>query len=207
MNPNDIAWKTIDRYFNDNENIVVKHHLDSYNSFFSTGIKEILKDRNPLRIFKDLDQETKLYKYECDIYLGGENADRIYYGKPIIFDENREHYMYPNEARLRNMTYGFTIHYDVVMKIRILIDKEDGSTGKNKFTLHNETLEFEKIYMGKFPIMLQSDMCLLQGISPEARFNMGECRNDPGGYFIIDGNEKAIVSQEGRGDNLLSLKC
>ena len=203
MNPNDIAWKTIDRYFNDNENIVVKHHLDSYNSFFSTGIKEILKDRNPLRIFKDLDQETKLYKYECDIYLGGENADRIYYGKPIIFDENREHYMYPNEARLRNMTYGFTIHYDVVMKIRILIDREDGSTGKNKFTLHNETLEFEKIYMGKFPIMLQSDMCLLQGISPEARFNMGECRNDPGGYFIIDGNEKAIVSQEGRGDNLL----
>ena len=203
MNPNDISWKTIDKYFNDNENVIVKHHLDSYNAFFSQGIKDILKDRNPLRIFKDLDQETKLYKYECDIYLGGENADRIYYGKPIIYDENREHYMYPNEARLRNMTYGFTIHYDVVMKIRILVDKEDGSTGKNKFELYNETLEFEKIYLGKFPIMLQSNMCILQGISPEARFNMGECRNDPGGYFIIDGNEKAIVSQEGRGDNLL----
>ena len=28
-------------------------------------------------------------------------------------------------ARLRNMTYGFTIHYDVVMKIKILIDKDD----------------------------------------------------------------------------------
>ena len=89
MNPNDISWKTIDRYFNDNENVIVKHHLDSYNSFFSQGIKEIFKDRNPLRIFKDLDQETKLYKYECDIYLGGENADRIYYGKPIIYDETR----------------------------------------------------------------------------------------------------------------------
>ena len=37
------------------------------------------------------------------------------------------------------------------------------------------------------------------------RFNMGECKNDPGGYFIIDGNEKAIVSQEGRGDNLLYI--
>ena len=90
-----------------------------------------------------------------------------------------------------------------VSKIRILIDKEDGTTGKSKFNVHEETIEFEKVYLGKFPIMLQSDMCLLQGLDPEARFNMGECRNDPGGYFIIDGNEKVIVSQEGRGDNLL----
>ena len=72
--------------------------------------------------------------------------------------------MYPNEARLRNMTYGFTIHYDVEMKIKILIDKEDGSTGKNKWEVHNQTLEFEKIYLGKFPIMLQSNMCVLQGL-------------------------------------------
>ena len=205
MNTNNISWKTIDKYFKDNKNVVVKHHLDSYNSFFSTGIKEIFKDRNPLKFFKDLDQETKLYKYECDIYFGGENADRIYYGKPIIYDDDREHYMYPNEARLRNMTYGFTIHYDVVMKIKILIDKDDGTTGKNKFEVHEETLEFEKIYLGKFPIMLQSNLCLLDGLAPEARYNMGECKNDPGGYFIIDGNEKAIVSQEGRGDNLLYI--
>ena len=86
MNTNDIAWKTIDKFFSDNKNVIVKHHLDSYNSFFSHGIKDIFKDRNPLRIFKELDKETKLYKYECDIYLGGENADRIYYGKPIIFE-------------------------------------------------------------------------------------------------------------------------
>ena len=46
------------------------------------------------------------------------------------------------------MTYGFTIHYDVVLKIKILIDKEDGSTGKSKFTVHEETLEFEKVYLG-----------------------------------------------------------
>ena len=205
MNATDIGWKTINKYFTENINVIVKHHIDSYNNFFSTGIKEIFKNRNPLRIFKNLDQETKLYKCECDLYLGGLNADRIYYGKPIIYDENREHYMYPNEARLRNMTYGFTIHYDVVLKIKILIDKEDGSTGKNKFTVHEETLEFEKVYLGRFPIMLQSNMCILSGLSKEARFNMGECRNDPGGYFIIDGNEKAIVSQEGRGDNLLYI--
>ena len=110
--------------------------------------------------------------------------------------------MYPNEARLRNMTYGFTIHYDVDVKFKILIDKEDGSPGKDKFDIHEETIQLDKIYLGKFPIMLQSNMCILNGLAPEARFNLGECRNDPGGYFIIDGKEKVIVSQEGRADNM-----
>ena len=46
-------------------------------------------------------------------------------------------------------------------------------------------------------------MCLLKKLEPNARFYMGECKNDPGGYFIIDGKEKAIVSQEGRANNML----
>ena len=207
MNSNNIAWKTIDRLFKDNPNIIVKHHIDSYNDFFNNGIKEIFKTRNPIRFFKEYDDTAKDYKYECELYLGGIDSDRIYYGKPIIYDSNeeieREHYMYPNEARLRNMTYGFTIHYDVDIVFKILIDKEDGSTGKNKFRLYEETITLEKIYLGKFPIMLQSNLCILNGLAPEARFNLGEGRNDPGGYFIIDGKEKAIVSQEGRADNML----
>ena len=111
--------------------------------------------------------------------------------------------MYPNEARLRNMTYGVTIHYDLDVKFRILIDKEDGSSGLNKFKVLEHTETMEKIYLGRFPIMLQSNLCLLNGLNREARFNMGECKNDPGGYFIIDGSEKAIVTQETRADNML----
>ena len=111
--------------------------------------------------------------------------------------------MYPNEARLRNMTYGITIHYDVDVKFKILIDKKDGSTGINKFRVLEHTETLEKIYLGRFPIMLQSNLCLLNGLNREARFNMGECKNDPGGYFIIDGSEKAIVTQETRADNML----
>ena len=49
MSKDIISWKTIDKFFNDNKNVIIKHHLDSYNEFFSTGIKNIFKDRNPVR--------------------------------------------------------------------------------------------------------------------------------------------------------------
>ena len=49
-------------------------------------------------------------------------------------------------------------------------------------------------------------MCILKGLSSEVRYNLGECRNDYGGYFIINGKEKVIVSQEKFGDNMLYVK-
>ena len=61
------------------------------------------------------------------------------------------------------MTYGFTIHYDVDVKFKILIEKEEGSTGMDKFQVHEQTITLDKIYLGRFPIMLQSNMCLLKG--------------------------------------------
>ena len=65
-----------------------------------------------LRFFKEQDPKTKIYRYQCKMYLGGKEGDRIYYGKPIIYDKGgRTHFMYPNEARLRNMTYAFSIHF------------------------------------------------------------------------------------------------
>ena len=54
--------------------------------------------------------------------------------------------------------------------------------------------------------MLQSDFCILKGLPRNVRFNMGECANDLGGYFIIDGKEKTVVSQEKFGDNMLYIR-
>jgi DNA-directed RNA polymerase II subunit RPB2 len=104
--------------------------------------------------------------------------------------------MYPNDARLRNMTYGMTIHYDVEVDIIYYVGEEKKEV----------SMTLEKIYLGRFPIMLHSNLCILRGLSTEARFNLGECRNDFGGYFIIDGKEKCILSQEKFADNMLYVR-
>ena len=143
-----ITWNIINKYFEDNKDFIVKHHLNSYNDFIQNGIPRIFRDSNPIKIMKEQDATTKEYQLQCELYLGGKNGNKIYYGKPIIYDENdRKHFMFPNEARLRNMTYGF-IHYDV--DIIFKIGNDDG-------TFTESTMKLEKQYLGKFPIMLQSD--------------------------------------------------
>ena len=216
---NNIAWTTIDKLFYDNKNFLVKHHLDSYNDFFENGIRDIVKNKNPIKFFKEIVPRTdpEVFRYNFKIYLGGKNTERIYYGKPVIYDtdaENitREHYMYPNEARLRNMTYGFTIHMDIEIEVEILAEpktdeQKRGDLIHDKYILYKpDPIILENVFFGKFPLMLQSNMCVLNGMNSEARYNMGECKNDPGGYFIIDGGEKVIVSQEGGADNVLYIK-
>jgi DNA-directed RNA polymerase II subunit RPB2 len=194
----ELAWLVIDKFFANDPNLLVKHHLESFNDFFNNKIHNIFKEKNPILIMKEQNDTTKEYNYRAELYIGGVDGKRIYYGKPIIYDDHREHFMFPNEARLRNMTYAITIHIDVEVVYKI-----NNELGELKET----TSVLEKIYLGKFPIMLNSDLCILNGLGPLVKFNMGECKNDYGGYFIIDGKEKVLISQEKFADNMLYVKA
>ena len=197
MDKDDISWKLIDKYFKDNPNNLVSHHLESYNSFTNKGIGQIFRENNPIRFIEREDEtDSSGKRNECQLYLGGKDGSKIYFGKPIIYDDHNAHFMFPNDARLRNMTYGVTIHYDVEVDFVFY----DGNEKKEHSIL------LPKIYLGRFPIMLQSDLCILNTLNKDVRFNMGECRNDYGGYFIIDGMEKVIISQEKFADNLLYIR-
>ena len=212
-----VSWQILDTYFTDNPQNLVAHHINSYNDFFTTGLNNIFRENNPIRFIARNDEILKegtgksakqvksvnksvnksVKGNQILLYLGGKNGDKIYFGKPVIYDDSRTHYMYPNDARLRNMNYGLTIHYDVDVEI-ITYDE----TGKE--TIVNEILP--KISLGNFPIMLQSHLCILNKLAPEVRFNMGECKHDFGGYFIIQGKEKVIICQEKFADNMLYIK-
>ena len=197
-----LVWNVIDKFFENDKYTLVSHQLESFNDFFSEGIKNILNEKNPIKIIKKEDPKTKEYNYTCKLFLGGKDGSKLYFGKPIMNDgdddskSNNIQFLFPNKARLKNMTYGITVHYDVDVEFKVKIE--------DKIYVKNLTLP--KIYLGKFPIMLHSNLCVLKGLDREATFNMGECRNDIGGYFIIDGKEKSIVCQEKFADNMLYIR-
>ena len=188
-----LTWKIIDSYFQDKPDFLTKHHLSSYNQFMLEELPAIIKSNNPITY---VEQPDKI-PFKALIYIGGKNNDKIVYGKPTIYDEDRidkMHYMYPNEARLRNMTYGVTIHVDIDIDVTYTDN------------LRVEPITLKNVLFGRFPIMLQSKLCILNGMEPMVRFNMGECVSDPGGYFIIDGKEKVIISQEKFASNMPNIK-
>ena len=54
------------------------------------------------------------------------------------------------------------------------------------------------VLLGKIPIVVKSNYCV-------SNVSHKECRYDPGGYVIINGNEKSIISQEKVCPNIIQV--
>lgn len=50
--------------------------------------------------------------------------------------------------------------------------------------------------IGRLPIMLRSSKCVLNGRGESEMAALDECPLDPGGYFIVNGQEKVLLVQE-----------
>jgi len=115
---------------------------------------------------------------------------------PVVYENNGSHsIMYPNEARLRNFTYSGDIHIDINFKtIKRFGVGLESETAPSYNTIRN-------IKCGKIPIMLGSKLCILSNVTNNRKIDYEECEYDEGGYFIINGTEKVLVSQERQAEN------
>ena len=121
--------------------------------------------------------------------------EKISIRKPTIFENNGAvHPMLPNDARLRNMTYASPLNVDVKVTTTF-IDHTRGSIKESKVRV------FPHVHMGKIPIMVGSKYCLLNDLKHVEPRDLGECAEDIGGYFIIMGGERAMISMERMSEN------
>ncbi len=180
------TWYVLDEYFKTSY-FLTKHHLDSYNDFVLNKLPNTIRVLNPFIIIKN--QDNGAITHEINVYIGGADGNELFINKPTIVNEKGEQrLMYPNEARLKDMTYKAEIFANITVKYITRDEKE------NKESTHEEV--FKNIKIGAIPIMLHSCLCVLNNQTPKVLHEMGECIYDQGGYFIMDGKEKVIVAQE-----------
>ena len=197
----EIHFNIIDKYFK--ENSFVEHHLDSVNKFYENDIKKVFGDLNPIQFSAENNKKSDAYQHNIEIYFGGKDLKKIYYGKPIIYENEKSRILYPNEARLRNMNYSISIHVDIEVYFRSYNVKNDSLDLKKP---EDFMYEIKKYHLGNFPIMLQSNLCILNNLPTSTKYSLGECKHDYGGYFIIDGKEKVLVPQETFSNNMIYIR-
>jgi DNA-directed RNA polymerase II subunit RPB2 len=186
-------WTVIESYFKDQHlDRLVRHQLESYNNFVGYQIIKTIEMFNPVHIKSEEDYDEKSGKYSLEIFITFENF-HIY--RPQIHENNGAiKLMFPQEARLRNFTYASAMTIDINIKYII----RDGENLDNVKTLY-KTLP--KIHIGKLPIMLKSNICVLNQYKYVDNQHTGECKYDAGGYFIINGSEKTVLGQERAAEN------
>jgi len=114
--------------------------------------------------------------------------------KPTIFENNGAVTpMYPNDARLRNITYAAPVYVD----LHISTTMYDPTTQVKE----TRTRTLQRIHVGKIPVMVGSKFCMLCETPEKTPRDLGECSTDTGGYFIIQGGERIIISQERMAEN------
>lgn len=143
-----------------------RQHIDSYNDFVERGLQAVVDEVGEIPI------ETE--EYALKIKLG-----KIEIGSPRVIEvDGSERRIYPTEARIRNLTYSSPLRLEMVP----IVGNREGQT--------------EMVYIGDFPVMLKSKICPTSRLTPDEIRAIGEDPLDPGGYFIVNGSERVVVTLE-----------
>ena len=158
---------------------MVKSDIDSFNYFVEVELQKIIDENKEI--------EPTIIPHNIDEFKI--RLDRIWIKKPEIIEaDGSRKDIYPIEARLRKISYSAPIFIEVSAHI-------DGIQ-RESFTTQ----------IGSLPIMLKSNFCHLSKLSKEQLAEKGEDSDDPGGYFIINGTEKVLISVEDLAPNTMLVE-
>ena len=207
------AENLLNKYFKTFDYPYTHHQINSYDQFISNDIPAIIKSANPILLLEEKigSVATDEYAYKVEIFIGGINGDKFMIGTPSIsLNKNNEgiksdsltvRCLYPNEARLRNLSYSSTVEADIV--IRVTFSRVVGGKLEQTVVLLDDKDYLKRVPLFQIPIMLHSRYCLLHDKPNIFLKEVGECPYDYGGYFIIDGSEKVLITRQEQAFNTL----
>ncbi|MAG60845.1 DNA-directed RNA polymerase subunit B'' [archaeon] len=162
----------IKKYFEEKK--FVESSIRSFNNFIDLGLKDVIEENK--------EAEPNIIPHNIESFKI--RFGKITVGNPQIIEaDGSRRPIYPSEARLRKISYSAPIFLEISSYIN---------------DVQRENFQAE---VGKLPIMLRSKYCNLKDLSREDLITKGEDPNDPGGYFIINGTERVLVTIEDLAEN------
>ena len=165
-------------YYTTTLNPIVQHHIDSYNDLLGRRIPLFLKVSNPVQLVLGDGRAIR-------VYIGGKDGAKVGYRPPL---DELDNPVMPNVCRTENKTYAIDCLADIEVEYQL-----ESKT---------ETVVFEKVMIAQLPLMLRTNFCHLSALTPDEMYEQGEDYHELGGYFIVDGGERILLSQERLGNNL-----
>jgi len=182
------TWALIRSFFADRR--LVRQHLDSYDQFFRDDIPQLVLAQTPIDLRTTIrvsnhDPAPQTYRYVLHME---------YLGLAAMTCAERAAFV-PQVARLSDMTYARRLDVRLTLRVYLVADPEhrDRDVPADREPLETQTTV---VPLCMLPVMLGADICATSRMSPAERVARGECENDIGGYFIVNGGEKVIVAQE-----------
>ncbi len=173
------------RYFADTKFPLIQHHVDSYNALLDTDIPTFIKATNPIELeLGDRTVASGNARRFIRVYIGGKDSTKIRFDSPT--EKSDDTAIVPHACRLDNKTYAVTLYGDIDIEYEFA----DGT---------KELRTFPEVELGKIPLMLRSKFCYMSGLAP---YPIGECKFELGGYFVITGAERVLLTQELLGNNM-----
>ncbi len=179
------------------ERSVANHHLMSYNDFVNNWIQRVVDN------ISVGDDETPNGIVQTDVEGYKIKLGKIRVGRPQRKEaDGSTDYLTPMEARLRDMTYDAPVFMEFIP------------------VLEGIEHEPEEVNIGNLPIMVKSDRCNIVKDNLEELQNASytdeeyheELRRlqedplDPGGYFIVNGSERVLISLEDLAPNRVMVE-
>jgi len=171
----DDIFQFMDLYFN-RQFIMYNHMYNSMNKFFDEDIPQFLE--NGEHIFFEKITKNKVFRYKF-------KYENISIKEATL--ENDIEPMFPSDARNRNLTYSVKL----IARVTQIQEIIDIGTGETKINIVGSPED--NIVIASIPVMVRSKYC---NLNLYKGYDKSECPYDPGCYFIVNGSEKVIISQD-----------
>ncbi len=166
-----------EKYFK--EHSLVESDIRSFDNFIDKEMQKIVNEIGEI-VPTIMPTEVEDFKIKLD---------KIWVEKPQIIEaDGSKRDIFPIEARLRKITYSVPIYLNVSAYIE--------GIQRESFTTQ----------IGKLPVMLKSKYCHLNNLKREELIQRGEDPDDPGGYFILNGNERVLITVEDLASNRVFIE-